>query len=374
MKNPPVKNKINLQAFHKIVCPYCMKSYPANNVMFRKTDTGADYERDECIVEYNKLFYRNNEFHLPKVMDPADFHVETKRNQDGIIIEAKEQGEEVWSKQKICPYCHNHISAMSGLLEPHILTVVGFKGSGKTTYETTLLDVLKENQLGLLNVSSCKNSKYLDDFISDLKAGQDIVSTMEGEGPFQYQVTFPKQSAQNFLMTLIDLPGEVLSDYNRIIRSGQMIPYSNTCIFLIDMENLENGRDVEVLEQLVTAYRTAFMSGSVNMAVVIYKSDKLVNLFPNLPGFLGFQQKRNYQQSRPIDFSQIDNVHKDIYKYLITRNSYLSSLNTALENNVHPDHWRWFIASSRTERAYSPVNVEEPLLWSLAMHGMYPRV
>lgn len=371
------KTQVAQRKLYSIFCPYCMASFQANNVVFRKPirPDGKDEMDDPYIQMFNNYYYKDIPFRLPKTIDPAYILSESDKeyDSDGMLVMVRDvEGDNVEARGRICPYCHNRLAGNAGKMKAHVLSVVGFKGSGKTTYEAALIAALGMDHVGCINVSVCRNPSSIEDNIIRIREGEDVNSTQTEEGPFHYEVTFNHPNADNFLLNMVDLPGEVFRNVNAVRSIGHAIPNSDTCIFLVDLEKREEARTV--FGALVGNYANRLRSGDVNVAVVLYKADKLMRLFPKTPEFLTFRQQRDYVDCAPVSLERIKNNHEQIVKYVVERDAALSSLYTSLRNNIPGDHLRWFAAFSRQQERFAPNNVEEPLLWSLAVKGMYPVV
>lgn len=382
--NKTGKTKTDFSNLHEIFCPYCMRKYPANNVVFRRpvkkngSGTGidtSDYAIDPYIVRYNAQFFEDMPANLPKTVDPAYVpYVDGNREYDvsGMLTGLKDiDGDQSMLTTRICPYCHNNINSLAGTKKHHIISVVGFKGSGKTTYESALIYALRQDHFGCINVSKNDHPNALEDGIQALRDGEEVNSTQAKEGPFHYQVSFGDESATNFLMNMVDLPGEKFVNSAALEFSGQAIPASDTCVFLVDLENSSTA--CSVLGSLISNFRKELERGNVNIAVVLYKADKLLKMFPDVPDFLTFRQERDYTNCAPIDMERIEKNSNDILRYVVQKDAMLDSLNTSLHSyNIPNENIRWFAAFSTQKGKLAPNNVEEPLLWSLARKGIYP--
>lgn len=360
---------------YPVFCPYCMAVFHPNNVVFRKPSRQDQqgYVEDPYILMHNNIYNKSIKSFLPKTIDPAYIVSENEKeyDSDGMLVMVRDvDGDNVEARDRICSFCHNRLAGNAGKLPSHVLSVVGFKGSGKSTYEAALIDTLGMDHVGCLNVSVCEEPVFIDDNIKTIRSGSDIIGTTVEAGPFHYQMTFGHPEARDFLLNMVDLPGEKFLNVDAIGTVGHMIPESDTCVFLVDLEKKENAKTA--FGSLVGKYGDSLKSGKVNVAVVLYKADKLMKNFPHTPEFLTFRQKRDYVDCAPVSLSKIKDNHDQIVEFVVRKDAVLSSLNTALEHNVHPDHLRWFAAFSKQNEVYAPNNVEEPLLWSLALKGWYP--
>ena len=77
---------------------------------------------------------------------------------------------------------------------------------------------------------------------------------------------------------------------------------------------------------------------------------------------------------RDRDEAAILEVHKQICQYVVANNDRLCQLEKAVLGVVEPERVRWFVASALQQDKFQPYNCDEPLLWSLARMGLYPRV
>lgn len=365
------------QKLYPVFCPHCMATFQANNVVFRKParPDGKDYVDDPYIQMYNNYYFKRQETRLPRTIDPAYIESESDKryDSDGMIISVRDvEGDNMEASDRICPYCHNRLVGKAGKMPSHVLSVVGFKGSGKTTYEAALIAALGMDHVGCLNLSVCSNPSSIDDNIVRMRKNEDVNSTEIEEGPFHYQITFNHPGTQDFLLNMVDLPGEYFKGVDAIRKIGQAIPKSDTCIFLVDLENMAEAN--RVFGALVGNYGDQLKSGRVNVAVVLYKADRLMKAFPKTPEFLTFRQQRDYADCAPVNLERVKSNHDQIVRFVVDRDPTLSSLYTSLRNSIPENNLRWFAAFSKQNGRFALNNVEEPLLWSLAMKKMYPIV
>ena len=372
--------RVDTRHLFPVFCPHCFRTFPANNVVFRKPDTKEITPEDPYIEYYNQYYYRNLKVYLPRTIDPAYIPSEKDKKYDsnGMLIGVYDvEGDNSLVTNRICPYCHNRLAAAAGTMPFHVLSVVGFKFFGKTTYEAALIHSLRMDSIGCSNVSvgfkEGIDVGMVEDNIKKIREDVKVVSTSIVDGPFTYQISVGSEEKKPFLLNMVDLPGEAFQNAESLKTVGHAIPNSDTCIFLVDLEHMDQCQ--KTFGSLVGNYRKELLSGSINVAVVLYKTDLLSKYYPNLPENLSFDKKRNYRDNVPIDLDRIDKNHNQIITFVLNGNKGqdFKALYADLQANVPPKNLKLFAAHSNKDNRFDPCNVEEPLLWSLALKGLYPR-
>lgn len=361
-----------------IFCPYCMKKYRPNNVVFRKS-TG-----EKTVDPYLQYYFTNfrDEEWLTKtypVIDPAFLDADALSfDEYGILRTVEHYSEPAPLRQRLCPYCHNPHHIKAGMITPFIASVIGLVSSGKTTFEAALIDSLRQDHFGALNFSfrsSGEKLETIEDNIGKLKAN-DMSSwfeTKKMDGPYSYLLDFPDEKIASTMLTMVDLPGEYFQDpeeRNMLITCGRAISHSGVCIFLVDLNQMD--KCSTVLANIMDAYGPELIRGEIDFAVVLYKADKLEHYFPNKPRFMGIGVEREYAGGKPVNFERLQENSRQIETFIVKKNGALDGLNKSLMGNIHNDHLLWFAAYSIKNGQYRTNSIEEPLLWSMAKHGLYP--
>lgn len=370
--------------FYDIICPKCFQRFGPNNVVFRRVDRA---EGEELMVDpyvYHYEFQRGNPGYALRsygYVDPAQLSPSKRVYRDrlltGVVDDNAGAMSGVTLTQRLCPFCHAPLHESAGRQPTHVVSVTGFTGAGKTTYEAALLYQLLRGPMGLINGNGdCaleRNIKKLQE-----GAGRDWDTTDTYLGPYVYDCTSPladpnqkKGHRKRFSLVFYDLPGEKFSDYSEIDRNGRHIVHSDTCIFLVDLQN--PGPAIQVFHNIATNFITGKQKLELNLALLLYKSDQMGELRECIFNFSGLLGARDYSSGQSVDEEAIRNTDNQIREYLIKNDPRLAQLQNAVLGVVDPEQARWFVASALQQGQFQPYNCDEPLLWSLARRGLYPQ-
>ncbi len=370
--------------FFDFICPQCFRPVGPNNVVFRRLSQGEGEELTVDPYVYQYEFQRGNPgYAVPSFgyIDPACLTPSKRIYRDHLLTGVVDDNAGAISgatlTQRLCPYCHAPLHESAGRQESHIVAVTGFTGTGKTTYEAALLSQLLDGPMGLINGNGDRTlERNIEKLRRDPKSDWDATDSYLG--PYIYDCTSPvldqsskKGERKHFSLMFYDLPGEKFSNYSEIQRNGQHIVSADTCIFLIDIQNPESA--IQVFHNIATNFITGKKKLPMNLALLIYKSDQMGELREKIPNFSTIMGYRNYSAGAPVDEAGILEVHKQICQYVVANNERLCQLERAVLGVVEPDQVRWFIASALQQEKFQPYNCDEPLLWSLARLGLYPR-
>lgn len=360
-----------------IFCPFCMKQYRPNNVVFRRRSGKGILDPYLCQFYKDYRDTEWNEMTLP-VVDPAYLEADALIFDElGILKKVKIAEEALPLTQRVCPYCHNTHHTKAGTTPLHVVTIIGKRKVGKSTYEAALVDSLRNDGFGVLNFSTTPHNTTLntiEDNIQVLGKGEldKWYKTVRMNGPFSYLLNYPKEEYPPCMLTTLDLPGEYFDSSeqsNMLETCGEAIRYSQTCILLIDIEEVES--NLSVIDSMMRVYEKELKSGKVNVAAVLYKADKLMKYFPDQPRFLSYHSVRDYQNGAKIDLNQLRENSFQIEEFIIKKHKKLRSINESLRAGIADGHFMWFTAYSLLDGVYKTNNIEEPLLWSMALNGQY---
>lgn len=313
----------------KIVCPYCFNTFSHKEVHFRARTVKNNVLSDEAIeerwgddeqkmqqeLEKNRIarkFQKQREdpelsefwarFHITPdqrddeewnypVIRPSDkemLYHDGKEGEgliytDGFLSRIKDCYSE-GSTVRLCPKCHNKLSATYGKYKTLFISVVGITGSGKTVYLNQLLESLQKHL-------SCAGLVAAQPF--NMRPNERIaknsflpMSTQEGVlyPPMMINI-IPKDGIKGrdeTTLVFYDIAGENCIDTDRLLRFGPYLLKSQAIIMLMDPRQFKQFDDAagdnpvsSVVDALITFFDTSGNTQRPLMAAALSKSDKL---------------------------------------------------------------------------------------------------
>lgn len=354
--------------YHDIICPVCFKSFKVNNVVFRASRMREDLKVDLYIRNFQRQLGNDYSEYTKDFLDPALLSPNYKKYQNGrleAVIDPK-TGER--TTERLCPYCHAKLYENAGTRHAEICSVLGFTKSGKTVYLAALKKQLEKTNIGVINGS---NDHTIEENIRLLEAGEKISSTTDYSGPYVYHMTsYVEQKEIKNTILFYDIPGERFKNYDEIRKRAAFIEKSNTCIFLVDIENVEGA--IQVFNNIATNYLEGGRKLDMDLCMVLSKSDQLEKEFPSAFKALALQIETNYVDGKPINYSEIDYNSNYIRKNIIEKDTRLNGLAVAVDTVVKEERCRWFTVRSMNGETFSPKNCVQPFLWAMARKSYYP--
>ena len=377
---------------YDIICPMCMQRYPANNVVFRHSETelkamGRDPRAYLTSDVYRQAYYASHAIPAAqttgfKVVDPAYFHEQDKEYHDGLLTGVR-CGAGYLMRERVCPYCHNSLYAGAGRMPLQQMSIIGGTQAGKTTFEAAMIYQLMQLGIGCTN-NTLNEAGGVDKVVENniqilLKdssgelgklqqgATPEWGSTTDYHGPYIYQIA--TGFSDPFALAFYDLPGEDFRlNIGRVKNRAPYIGIAQTCLCLIDLANIDTIADV--ISALNVHFAEEMKNHRVNFALVLYKADRLYKETEVKkviePITLGAKS--------PVDMAQIDFGSMQLEKFVLTTNVRLQGAYNSICAMLGEENVRLFVARSFDDGgAFSPSGCEVPLLWSLAKQGLYPK-
>jgi GTPase SAR1 family protein len=386
-------------------CPYCYERFDAKDMPFRCENdvvVKCPKEDDPELAGY---------FHEPSRSMSKVFKGIHKGGWfgDKIASEGNCTHCHARSTTKLCPHCHNHLPPLLWESESYIISVIGARGSGKSSFITVLIDkLLKEGyQIGIsaipqnmsVDMDHVTQKRYERDYRGPLLVqGLELPQTnkVKDHHPLIYQITSTKKQwlkKKVIYLAFYDTAGENLTDPVAIKSLVSYLQASAGIILLLDtldfprvQEGLNGGRggrriekidaNLDVLQFAIGHFQnfggklTRKRKTTIPMAIALNKFDEALRCVtlesPALRHIEQHWDQQRYQydrkeveqlsevtktcvidwEGRQLDFQLAQ--HVKTYHYFPVSALGASPVNGRLQNN--------------TAR---PVNVWTPLLWIL---------
>lgn len=378
---------------HDIICPLCMKRFPANNVVFRHSDAGLraagrDLQAYRVPDIYRKAYYARHAIPVAdamelKTVDPAYFPEEEKFYSDGLLTSLR-CAEGYTMSDQVCPFCHGKLYAGAGSMPMQQMAIIGGSNSGKTTFEAAMIYQLTRSGIGCINNtlngkggidSAVENNirilrKGSQEKLEKLQQGavSEWSATENYHGPYIFQIT-PGQGSDSFALAFYDLPGEQFrNDIEMVRRRAPYIATAKTCLCLVDLNDITTVTDV--IAALSTHFGHGMKENGVNLALVLYKADLLSRA---VDGITQVVTPMQIAANAPVDMNLIEYASKQLEQFVVAREGHLKGAYASICALLGAENVRLFIAQAFDENGdFDPRGCEVPLLWSLARQGIYP--
>ncbi len=230
-----------------LVCPYCYSQFDKKDILYRcenPDDTACPKENDAPLASYfqQATFDAKRVFPAKKTFGWGGRKIAQKVN----CTRCKRA-----STKKICPSCHNELPSSFHTTSSHIISIVGARNSGKSTYITVLIDELQRNgyklDLAVLpqdvgeNPNEVTSKRYQNRYKKILMEDyEELPQTPESEKDL-YPLIYKVSTGQNrFLknsslyLALYDTAGESLKDRSKLEKLAKYVRSSSGVIFLLD--------------------------------------------------------------------------------------------------------------------------------------------
>lgn len=379
---------------YDIVCPLCMKRYPANNVLFRHNvvnlaangRTVEDYrEIDPYLQAYSQTHgIDRRQPARPKVVDPAYVPEQERRYSPEGLLTGVRSGAGYILEERVCPYCHNKLYANAGRMPMQQMSIIGYTHSGKTTFEAAMVYQLTKDGIGCIN-NTLNEYGQVDEVVAQniriLMNGdparpesQQVVSSESWNATQGYHGPYIFALAQGaeippVSLAFYDLPGEHFrSNPGMIEKNAQYIGTAQTCLVLIDLENISGASFV--IDSVLRMFGEPMKQNQVNVALVLYKVDQIgmaVNGAYHIPAPL------DLRGHKPLDLVHVDADSDAILKFIVSKDYNLQGAYNKISSAFGSENVRFFTAQAfDSSGRFMPRGCDIPLLWSFAKQGLYP--
>jgi len=237
--------KAKINKTHEIICLYCFRNFNHNMVHFRAAsaiDT-ADYRGmvDYPLEEYRARFNMPAMGELPGALNPDDFMESSKGYMRGILSSLRDKNNHI-ATQRLCPYCHNNISASAGFAPSIIISITGTRQAGKSVYLTSLIHTLKMYTSHNFDVfcspiSTEMGRKFKFEYEDPLLESGYLLEQTQRQGPqepFIFTFSFTDGKKPEINIVFFDIAGESMIDGVYAEMYADYIRNSSGLMFLVD--------------------------------------------------------------------------------------------------------------------------------------------
>lgn len=416
-KAAPVTPVVVKKAY-EIICPYCFKRYPPNQVVFRinyDIPGNESFKRkpDEKLNIYRRKINLEEVMEIEAVIDPVANSnlVKYRDERDGLLLGITDINGE-YTNTRLCPHCHKDLPITSGKGPTQVISVIGGTSVGKTVYMTILLNTLQSSTAMNFGAGCIPtDSQYLEIINENedmLYYNGEVLPPSPKETriePLVLSFSFENENKAPVTLIFYDVAGEGMKDPQYIKKHATNIENSTGIMFLVDplqinsieekikiMKNLEDNLDISkgittsdmrtrpmrrlTPDKIITILFQAFIGHGIKIksdiptAVIISKSDMLdvlegsdINGNSNI--------FKNYKHKDKLNLKQISIINKEVEDFIMRVDP---SFNNALKVFTN----RQFFAVSalgsnpinrKITEAISPLRVDEPFLWLLHKWG-----
>lgn len=415
---------------HAFKCPYCFYNMKWEEVQFRCTigyseaDLKAikdekerekkDYykrTKDEAYDRFWRQFPGSepgsepgdeDKEYLKPYKDHQYFWPENNKC-DYFLDEALDENN-IPTRIRICPNCHNRLPADFGRYPVKYISVVGITSSGKTVYLSQMLKDI-EDTLGKVGLTVLGETPEKRDFVTKypISCGKKLPGgTIADHLTRPIPVHVRCQNGQMYTIVFYDIAGENCVIAEKMRKYGPFIRNADGIIMIVDPEQLEadgnsdGADDVYSPDAVAAAMYSAFVSGlsggqsDIPLAAALSKSDLLQRYTGDkISKVSNIFEKINYAeyQGKGFPYDNHNAVHREVADFLGTSNR-----GERLRNVLHSQfkNYSYFafsaingmpkLVESEGGRHYvidqtpRKVRVEEPLLWILYQFRMISRV
>jgi len=381
--------KAKIEKTHEIVCLYCFRSFNHDQVKFRAKasldDRGYEDMPDYPLDDYRARFYMGSLGDMPPALDPEDFGEASKGHLRGILSSLKDAYGDVTS-QRICPYCHNDISASAGFAPSTVISIVGASQSGKSVFLTSLIHTIKSVTSHNFDVFCAPLSGEMgrkfkfeceDPFI---ETGQILghAQISRQQEPFVFTFSFADGTKPELSIAFFDVTADGVTDNANMEIFASYVRNSSGVMFLVEpaqfraiglrLQNLNQANvattqdPAEVLSGMVEKYIYKQQGGvsHIPTAVVLTKTDLLEAIsyegdyiHPRSTVFTRFTHRTH------LNMTQTDIVNYEIDEFIQRADpNFRNALKRRFAN------LGLFGVSARND-----IRVDEPFLWILYKLG-----
>lgn len=263
-------------------CPFCYEKFAAEEMPFRCETLDVERcpkENDSKLAEY----FLQREKLMPRIF-PGNHKkgfFGTKVASEAACPNCNRQ-----STTKACPNCHNHLPPLLWESESHIISIVGARSSGKSSFITVLIDKLlhEGHQIEItalpqnigVDPEEVTHKRYEREYkIPLIVNGKELPQTqvMRDFYPLLYQITATSKHWQKksvIYLAFYDTAGENLQNHDSLLHLVKYLTASSGIILLMDTLEFPS-----VKEKLHSTAAYAQMRNSSNMDVLNMAIERL---------------------------------------------------------------------------------------------------
>jgi hypothetical protein len=307
------------------------------------------------------------------------------------------------SSKRLCPHCHFELSHDAGLIDDHIIAIIGGSDTGKGHYIATLVHKLEHEigtqfKFGLRMLGDETRERFENDYRTPLFRRKSLIQPTRSatidtrvKQPMIFRFTIESAGRRRAVnLSFFDSAGEDMQSLDIMDTEARYICFASGIIFLLDPLQIEVVRQklpkdvlpkpqplaepVYVVERLRELFErkyglTATAKVRTPVAFVLSKTD---TVWPIIDA--GSSLRYPGEHFGYFNLSDAQSVHTEIWNYLQSwmGGGFASRVETNFAN------YRYFGVSSLGHApdkqgkidTVSPVRVEDPFLWILYRLGL----
>lgn len=230
----------------KYICPFCYNRFTLDQVEYRVSHPKAPQSKDEKLSDYY-----DNAVNQGPIISRASGGLNRLKNRFVAPRSVQDSATGHPADVRICPHCHNPLPNFFDRIESHIISIIGGRGSGKTSYIAVLINEIKRQGYSLnlslfpQDVGIYPNEltslryqkKYYDPLYNNLKEFGQTQDSERDVYPLIYELRSNKKQRgkkKNLFLVFYDTAGENLNQLNRMERMANFVTNSSGIIFLLD--------------------------------------------------------------------------------------------------------------------------------------------
>ena len=391
-KKNTVTQNTGSNTIHNIVCPFCYEEFKPRDVRFRFDFNGVPvYLSANPNSEETKKFCRENGNLFAYITERNGLPVKCVLcRQDNTVLSE--------SPLRVCrnDKCNQPLSVNAGTYSAdNGLFVIGLKSSGKTVYITTAINRLKEiipKYFGcnFRDYNQNVTSEYYDKYYNVMYNNKTLPDATVARSQLTCEVV-NNNLMRTVGITFSDIAGEISDNANEIFQGDTQKIMSHSNYFLMTIDLKEINRDTMSSAQTVNIINNVLSLATIDedkkrnkyLAVVITKSDELVNFDQGKKGAEAFRRDMSYASPifREVKYdmasfnSERAEINRLIKQYMWENHP---GIVQAAETAFYSENINYFAVSALGQAPVEgklvsnivPVRVEEPVLWLLGRSGV----
>jgi hypothetical protein len=377
---------------NKITCPFCFEEFSGGEVKFRCINPHCRKENDEV---YSRLRNMRIPPPLSHVFEKKNTSWNASRMKNNLSATCDLCQKE--STKRICPHCHFELSHDAGMIDDHIIAIIGGRETGKGHYIATLVHRL-ENEVGqefnfsLRMLGDDTRERFERDYRTPLFAKKTLIAgtvsaTVDStvKMPMVFRLTFQEGNRTRAInLSFFDSAGEDMQNLDIMSSEARYIGYASGIVFLLDPLQIDSVREKLPIEALppklplaeptyiVERLRELFerqhqVSATVKVSTpVAFVLSKVDALFPILDP--SSELRHTGEHFGSFNLADAQSVHAEIWSYL---QAWKGGLPGRVDSGFR--NYQYFGTSSLGRppdkkgniETVSPIRVEDPFLWIL---------